>query len=95
MSRLSNNGKFGKYQYRVILDADTDCNYMERSIGTYFCTTKHEHKCVKCMECIVWINWNKADTKAKNICTCGEKNTIEIMTFDNKATMHIKIKGDN
>jgi hypothetical protein len=82
MARLKNDVLFGGFDYRVILDDKiSSCNYIERAKGCAYSETVSEHVCIKCMKKINWLQWNTTDTKATSVCSCGQKSSIEIISF--------------
>jgi len=85
MPRLINTMKQGKYEWRAVLDTDTDCNYLERTSGAYYQYSSGDHFCLKCHEQICWMHWTKTDTRASSVCDCGENQTLQIMSFSQVA----------
>lgn len=89
MARLQNIQKAGDYEYRVVLDSDSDANYVERARGAYYDEQLCEHRCLKCMNVVYWLHWNSNDTRAKATCSCGEKQTLEYLVSFGKAAAQL------
>ena len=74
------------FDYRVVLDDKVEsCNYIERAKGCTYRRSISEHVCLKCLSVVNWIKWNAADTRATSTCSCGQKSSIEIISFNKVA----------
>ena len=83
--RLRNIQKAGKFEYRVLLDdKKVSVNYIERTTGVYYGDGVDEHICLKCMEEVNWYDW-PTPNRSKVTCDCGEKQTLELILFDQSA----------
>jgi len=82
MARLQNDVTFGGFDYRVVLDDKVhSCNYIERVKGCVYQSLHSEHICLKCLKTVNWLKWNSTDTRATSNCSCGQKHSLEIISF--------------
>ena len=83
MARLQNSAKFGKFDYRVVLDDEIEsCNYIERVKGCFYYRTESTHMCENCGLEIDWIVWDSKQMKSKATCKCGNVASLEILSFN-------------
>ena len=87
--RLENIQSIGKKkQLRVVLDSNKpDCNYCETTSNVFYDRSEGEHKCLKCLEPVNWLEWPTNNT-AKSTCKCGLKATLSLKNFDNTAMIY-------
>jgi hypothetical protein len=86
--RLRNHGYFGGFYYRVLLDDKTfSVNFIERTKGCCHDSMEDNHRCLKCLRAISWMDWTKNDTRCSGKCCCGQKVSLEIMAFEARAAV--------
>lgn len=84
--RLTNEiEEYGGFRWRIILDSLTpSTNYIERTRGVYY--SNGDHFCIKCLKAVLWMDWI-SEHAAKGKCKCGERQTLEIMSCGDRATV--------